>query len=412
MFDLDLLDRPATRSEINRARIADERRLFGIVLSRARRRVLLTASHPHGSLATEGPVSRFAGELRVTWRPAPTPPHPDPVSVEEAAAAWRRELADPRIDPAVRVAALDGLLSLGVDPRRWWFRRDWSPGLPRTEPHRLSYSRLDRLENCELQFALAEELGLDPGGGYQAWVGRLIHGLIERIEKGRLERTPGAFAAAIEDAWEPERFPSYAISEAERRNAIDVLVPNWFERYGAHPAATDGTERYFTFRFENAVLSGKIDRIGPDAAGRRRITDFKTGKGDNAGPAAESLQLGIYYLAVNECEELEPFRPVEAVELAFLAGTKGDPGTAKVLEWTVDPRDEADYVTQMRERVTGLVRRVATLAEDGAYTASTAANCFFCRFQTMCSRYPQGAAVFAPATAPEAAARVPEGAAT
>jgi len=34
-------------------------------------------------------------------------------------------------------------------------------------------------------------------------------------------------------------------------------------------------------------------------------------------PKAEgSLQLGIYYLAVQECEELEPYRPVRAVELA------------------------------------------------------------------------------------------------
>jgi superfamily I DNA/RNA helicase/RecB family exonuclease len=394
MFDLDVLQRSSTRSETNRARIADERRLFGTVLSRARRRVLLTASHSHGSLATEGPVSRFAQELDVDWTPAPVPPYADPVSSEEAAAVWRRTLADTGASRGARVAALDGLLELGVDPRRWWFRRDWSPAPPRDEPHRLSFSRLDRLENCELQFALAEELGLDPGGGYQAWVGRLVHGLIERIEAGELERSPEAFAAAIEAAWEPQRFPSYAISEAERANATRVLVPNWFGRYGERPAEADGTERYFTFDLDGAVIRGKIDRIGPDEAGRRRITDFKTGKADNAGDPAESLQLGIYYLAVRECDELAPFRPVDAVELAFLAGTKGDAAEAKILEWAIDVEDEASYVTRMRSRVTDLVERVRTLAHEGSYTPSTAADCFFCRFQTMCSRYPQGAPVF------------------
>jgi superfamily I DNA/RNA helicase/RecB family exonuclease len=394
MFDLDVLDRSTTRSETNRARIADERRLFANVLSRARRRVLLTATHPHGSLSTEGPVSRFADELRVEWTAAPVPPYADPVSTEEAAAAWRRELADLGAPAPARVAALEGLLALGVDPRRWWFRRDWSPSLPRTEPHRLSYSRLDRLENCELQFALAEELGLDPGGGYQAWVGRLVHRLIERIERGELERTREAFVAAIQAAWEPERFPSYAISEAERRNAVEVLVPNWFLRYGEHPADPGGTERYFTFDVDGGVIRGKIDRVGPDSAGRRRITDFKTGKADGAGQAAESLQLGIYYLAVRECDELAALRPVDAVELAYLAGTKADATEAKVLEWAVDPGDEARYVTEMRSRVQGLVRRVGALAEEGSYTASTAADCFFCRFQTMCSRYAEGAPVF------------------
>jgi superfamily I DNA/RNA helicase/RecB family exonuclease len=393
MFDLDALSRTATRSETNRARIADERRLFGVVLSRARRRVLLTATHVHGSAATEGPVSRFADELALAWVPAPASPYPDPVSVEEAAAAWRRDLADRSANAGLRVAGLAGLLELGVDPRAWWFRRDWSPALPRTDPQRLSFSRLDRLENCELQFALSEELGLDPGGGYQAWVGRLVHGLIEDIENGELERTREAFVAAIRAAWEPERFPSHAVSEAELRNAVEVLVPNWFARYGDLPAAPGGTERFFTFPFAGTVISGKIDRIGPDAAGGRRITDFKTGRADNAGPAAESLQLGIYYLAVSECEELEEFRPVDAVELAFLAGTKSADDEAKVLEWAVYD-DEAGYVTEMRERVTTLVERVGRLAVDGTYHASAAANCFFCRFQTMCSRYPQGSPLF------------------
>jgi superfamily I DNA/RNA helicase/RecB family exonuclease len=404
MFDLEALERAATRSETNRERIADERRLFGVVVSRARRRVLLTSSRPQDGASADGSVSRFVDELGLPWRPAPLPPYEDPVSIQEAAATWRRELADLDANPGARVAALDALLSLGVDPRSWWFRRDWSPSPARAEPHRLSFSRLDRLENCELQFALAEELGLDPGGGYQAWVGRLVHGLIERIEAGELPRTPEAFVAAIQDAWEPERFPSHAVGEAERRNAIEVLVPNWFERYGDRPADEEGTERYFAFPFEGAVISGKIDRIGPDASGARRITDFKTGKADSAGPADESLQLGIYYLAVNECEELEAFRPVRAVELAYLAGTKKDPTAARVLEWTIEADGEADYATRMRERVAGLVRRVSELADQGAYTASTAANCFFCRFQTMCSRYPQGAPVFP--TAP----RVPEGA--
>jgi hypothetical protein len=56
----------------------------------------------------------------------------------------------------------------------------------------------------------------------------------------------------------------------------------------------------------------------------------------------------------------------------------------------------------MRERLSSLVRRVRELREVGSYRADTAANCFFCRFQTMCSRYPQGAPVF------ETASRVPQ----
>ena len=209
-----------------------------------------------------------------------------------------------------------------------------------------------------------------------------------------LPRTPEAFAQAVDEAWQPERFPSRAISEAERRNAIDVLIPNWFERYGDPDLAAEATETRFHFELDDATLTGKIDRIGPGPDGRRRITDFKTGRGDNAGPAAESLQLGIYYLAVAECEDLEAYRPIDAVELAFLAGTKARSETAKVVEWRAEPEEEAGYATRMRERVRGLVRHVRDLSSDDGYTANTAADCFFCGFRTMCSRYPEGMPVF------------------
>jgi len=406
MFDLGALERSPARSDLNRERIADERRLFDVVLSRARRRVVLTASRPVDGEDREGLVSRFADDLDVTWEPVRTPPFPDPVSVAEAAATWRRELAGATPNAGARLAALRSTLALGVDPSAWWFRRDWTPAAPRDAAVRLSFSRLDRLENCELQFALSEELGLDPGGGYQAWVGRLIHVLIEDVENGKLPRTREAFERAVEDAWQPERFPSFAISEAERRNAIEVLIPNWFDRYGDPALAAEATETRFRFELADATLTGKIDRIGPGPDGGRRITDFKTGRGDTAGDAAENLQLGIYYLAVADDEDLGELRPIDAVELAFLAGTKARNESAKIVEWRVDPDAEAEYATRMRERVRGLAERVRELSSDGSYTASTSAECFFCGFRTMCSRYPQGMPVF---EAPVSASPAPAG---
>lgn len=392
MFDLDVLRTARTRSEINRARIADERRLFRMVLSRARRRIVLTASHPHGEEA-QGIRSRYAEELPIVWSPVPLAPFETPVSVAEAAGTWRRQLADRDASPAHRLAALAGLQALGVNPAAWWHQHDWTTGELRRDDLRLSYSRMDRLENCDLQFVLSEELGLDPGGGHQAWVGKLIHRLIEDIEAERIERTPEAFERAVRDAWQPQRFPSYAISEAELRNAIDVLIPNWFERYGDLPAHESGTERWFQFEMDGATLTGKIDRIGPDLEGATRITDFKTGRADNAGKPEESLQLGVYYLAVQRCDDLQDFRPVAGVELAFLGGTRGKK-ELRVLDWPIDPAEEAGYVKRVRERVSELIARVRELDERGEYVANTSASCFFCRFQTLCPRYAEGGEVF------------------
>jgi superfamily I DNA/RNA helicase len=404
MFDLGALDGTHRRSEVNRLRLADERRLFTMVLARARRRVLLTATDPHGDRSGVTLRSRFVEEIGVEWADLPVTPFVEPVSVDEATAAWRRTLADPDAAPTERLSSVEGLLALGDDPSGWWFQRGWTDleAEPR-DAMQLSYSRLDTLENCELQFVLSSELGLDPGGGYQAWVGRLVHRIIEDCENGGVERTPEAFEAVIDERWEAARFPSRSVSEAERVNAKRVLVPNWFTRYDDPPATA--TEQSFVFPFEGALIRGKIDRIGPGPGGGTRITDYKTGRSDGAPRPADSLQLGLYYLAVDECEELAAHRPVEAVELAYLGGKRSDP-TLDVREWPVSPEEEEAYKKRMRERVSALIARIRELDDERRYVASTKANCFFCRFQPLCTRYPQGGAVFpipdaAPAAEPE-----------
>ena len=398
MFDLGALDGAHRRSEINRLRLADERRLFSMVLARSRRRVLLTATDPHVDRSGVTLRSRFVEEIGVEWTDLPEAPFAEPVSVAEAAAAWRRTLGDRNAAPVERLASVEGILALGDEPNRWWFQRGWTDLDAETrDAMYLSYSRLDTLENCELQFVLSSELGLDPGGGYQAWVGRLVHRIIEDCENGLVVRTPEAFEAVIDRRWEPTRFPSRSVSEAERTNAKRVLVPNWFSRYDDPPATA--TEQTFEFPFEGALIRGKIDRIGAGPSGGTRITDYKTGRSDGAPRPADSLQLGIYYLAVDECEELAVHRPVEAVELAYLGGKRTDPAL-DVKEWPVSRDEEEAYKTRMRERVSALIARIRELEGERRYVASTKANCFFCRFQPLCTRYPQGGAVFPIADGP------------
>ena len=393
MFDLDALDRPGSRSDRNRARLEDERRLFRMVVGRARRRVLLLASRAHADEASTG--SRFVDELGLKWAPLPDPGLTEPVSVREAAAAWRRVLADRNVPAADRLAALDGLVALGIDPRRWWFQRDWTDtGRPLHEQVRASYSKLDVLDNCDLQYVLSAELGLGRPVGYHAWVGSLIHGLIEECEKQKLPRSLEHLQAEVDRRWRPQEFPATAVSEAWRTLAKERMLPNWFQRYGEHPAAA--TEREFVFEYEGATIVGYIDRIGPDPAGfpGMRITDYKTGSADRAPKANESLQLGIYYLAVLEAEELEAFQPISGVELSYL---KGDWRTGELVtrEWTVGTGDrEGAYQEAMRERLSSLIGDLHRINESTSFRPNYQADCFFCDFRSLCPLYPEGRPLF------------------
>ena len=392
MFDLAVLDRPVSRSERTRARLDDERRLFKVVLGRARRRVVLACADGHADAPELSSRSRFVDELGVSWTPAPAGPFDEPVSTREAAATWRRQLADPGLPAWRRLAALDGLAALGVDPSRWWFQRDWTDtGRPLHDNVRVSYSRLSNLEACELRHLLGDELGLGRPGGYHAWVGKTVHKVIEDVELGTIPKEPTQIIAELDRRWRPQEFPSKAVSTAFHKLAREHMLRNWFEAYGDKPAR--GIEQYFEFEYEGATVLGYIDRIGPSLQGGSVITDFKTGKSDRAEAPADNLQLGIYYLAVQESEALAGFKPVTLVELAFLRGNWRSTDI-EFRKLPIHERDEQAWQTAMRERLSGLIARKRELNEADSFRPNPYANCMFCDFQSLCPLFPEGQPLF------------------
>jgi RecB family exonuclease len=125
-----------------------------------------------------------------------------------------------------------------------------------------------------------------------------------------------------------------------------------------------------------------------------RITDYKTGSPDRAPKANESLQLGIYYLAVLEADELKEFQPISGVELSYL---KGDwkRGELVTREWTVGSGDrEESYQNLMRERLSRLVAELKRLNDAETYRPDYRADCFFCEFQSLCPLFPEGRPLF------------------
>jgi RecB family exonuclease len=182
------------------------------------------------------------------------------------------------------------------------------------------------------------------------------------------------------------------VSAAFKKLAVGQMLPNWFDSFGELPAVEGGTEVGFEFELDGAAIRGKIDRIGPHDRGFR-ITDFKTGNPDRAPKAAESLQLGIYYLGVTLAPELEPFRPVRAVDLSFLRG-HWKTGELVTQAWPVSPAGEEEYQATIRERLSELVGQIRRLDELGTYRPNPAAQCHFCDFKPLCSLYPEGQPLF------------------
>jgi hypothetical protein len=217
----------------------------------------------------------------------------------------------------------------------------------------------------------------------------LVHRIIEDCESGSIPRTEEGLVAAAEDRWQPEQFPSHAVSEAFRRVVTKKMLPTWLLVYGQTPALAG--EIRFNFEFAGATVTGAIDRVGAVKSGGSQITDYKTGKA-RGGPAEENLQLGIYYLAVNLAEELAAYRPVKAVELAFLKeGLNSSRFTAQL---AMNSKAQQEFGENMAARLTGLIEQVRELLRTEVYRPSPQAECRFCDFKTLCPLWPEGRDLF------------------
>ena len=115
--------------------------------------------------------------------------------------------------------------------------------------------------------------------------------------------------------------------------------------------------------------------------------------------AEESLQLGIYYLAVKESDDLAEYRPVRQVELAFIKGTwKGDHPLVKPT-WQITADDEEAYQASVREALAWLIAQKRELNITERYRPNPTANCFWCDFKSLCPLFPEGQPVFDEAAA-------------
>src|SRR5215218_9805498 len=138
-----------------------ERRRFTLAASRARDRVVFTASRVDG----RGEPSRFLRELGLELPADPPAADATPLGSLEAAGALRRVAGDRDRPAAERLAAATNLAALGgVDPATWWWRRDYTvdPEPIAAEGRlRTSYSRIGTYEDCHLRYFFGSVAGLD-----------------------------------------------------------------------------------------------------------------------------------------------------------------------------------------------------------------------------------------------------------
>jgi superfamily I DNA/RNA helicase/RecB family exonuclease len=385
VVDLERLVDPATTpTERLRRRLAEERALFRLAVSRARRHTLLTASRSTSGRDPRTP-SRFAARLGLTWAPPADDDSPGG-SLRSMEASLRRRLCDAAHPRAERLAAMSALFAADAEPVAWWGGRDWTePDTPlHGEEIRTSYSKLSALENCALQYLYQAEMGLDVERTHSLWLGSLIHDIIDRVQRGDLPKEAPAMLAALEEEWRPEAFPNRAI-ERQRRQDAERMIGQWLADESTGQVVA--SEAQFEFPVDGAVVRGRVDAIFRVGERGTRVVDYKTSRNAvSQDEAQDSLQLGAYYLAMKRVEELRALGDPEILEFAFLF----PPGPAGgYTHRPFKPGRIPDYEAGVEATIRGMI----DLVRAERFAPSPEAECRFCRFKPICPLWPEGAEV-------------------
>lgn len=359
--------------------IQEEMRLAYTAMTRARRRVVWTATDAGVDQGEHRP-SRFLLAVAGDTTPgAPDESDRPPLTISEAESALRHDLLDPSPPTADRLAAAR---VLGRPDQPWWDPATFAgavepgPDQPVMKGNfRLSPSQATSYETCPRRYVLERRLRLGDSSSIYTRFGDLCHRILELSEDevigtGERHATLERVLEIVDEVWTEADFGSPHLNDAWKVKAVDMftkLYSNWPGR--GEPLAVElGIEK----EVDGVTWMGRVDRLERSSEGLR-VIDYKTGgKAMTIDEAAESMQLAFYAMAVSQSHG-----PVVASEMWY-------------------PRVKSKSVTtrsvdiHQLDRVEERMRNVTADISAEEWAPKVGANCQNCGFLRSCPAWPEG----------------------
>lgn len=426
------------------ALLDEERRLFHVAISRARHRLLVSAvaSAAVGGDDHEEQPSRFLHELGPTAPPTPPPGPPAPptappgprtgpppadpsgatgedgdgepdrpgalpvtrppraLTLPALVAELRTAITDPAAPAARRRAAAAELARLaaagvpGAHPDDWWGLRGLSDDRPLVDegkPVRVTPSAMESALRCSLRWLLERHGGSGPTSTAQG-VGNLVHAAAMLAEDASADR--GALLDYVAARFDAIELAARWMAGPERERA-EAMVDKLLRWLATNPRRLLAIEHEFAVRLDDpnrpVDLTGRVDRLEVDEAGRLVVIDLKTGKSTAVTGAelAEHPQLGAYQAAV------------EAGAFAEFGDESGGAALVQLGTSAKDAREQnqpAPGEGPAAGWATALVRRTADTMAAATFAAVANSKCRVCPVRTSCPVSGQGRQVVEPPT--------------
>ncbi|MGQ0465033.1 MAG: ATP-dependent helicase [Sporichthyaceae bacterium] len=391
-------------------RLAEERRLFYVAITRAAQRLLVTAVASPDE-AGDRP-SRFLNELSLDELGVEAVTvHTRPVrslSASGLVANLRAVLVDPDASDALRAAAAERLAVLAAetdteglplvpaaDPARWWGMVAPSvapnPIRDAAVPVALSGSTVAGLSGCPLRWFLGREVRADDAASAALGFGNVLHALAEEVAAGGpadLDHLMGR----LDTVWSELAFDADWQSRDQREAAREALRRFLAWHLGRPDRTLLGVEVPFDVELdadgERVRVKGRLDRVEQDAQGRTRVVDLKTNKSAPTGAKlAAHPQLGVYQAVVEAGGLSGTSQESGGAELVMLRQSKKGEELPRVYAQT--PLKEAEDPEWVHRLLGEAARRIR--AE--AFAPVAGEECDTCAYRRCCSARAEGSQV-------------------
>nr|WP_083826713.1 ATP-dependent DNA helicase [Hoyosella subflava] len=379
--------------------LADERKLFLVACSRARRQLLVTAAQSVSGQSDLVP-SRFIDELGLGasagQEEAPRSERseePETVLALPALVAKLRavvcspcESEGRKSDAAVQLGRLAEAGVPGAHPQEWYGLRsittDRAMWTAEDGPVRMSPSTVDQLSKCPLRWLLERHGGSD-GNDASAVKGVLVHTLTQAIA-GNI--SDAQVREALVQAWDKVDLgsPWYARHERARIENMLSHFDEWLRRSRTElteagvEVAVDGVLADPTGEGPDVRLRGRIDRLEHDTEGRPVIVDVKTARTPvSATSALDHAQLATYQVAAaSGLIDGEPAAEPGGARLVFVAKPHKNTGAAE--------RSQPALTAEQVQQWISLIRDAAKATRGPAFEARINDGCSHCPVRSSC----------------------------
>lgn len=327
--------------------LMEERRLFYVAATRAKRFLYLTWADDYGGNSLKKP-SRFLIELGLEQKP-----------VKSA--------------PAGKVFFTSQPVLPKLNPTKF------------TVPDTFSFSQISCFLHCPLEYKYKYVYHLPLPGEAQLSFGVTIHKTLEKYLRAMLQmnavdqpdlfgKKPGKLELPKKEllqkyygeSWVDDWFPDKKNKEEYRKKGL-ALLDNFYKRFSSDPKLPRFLEKSFKLRLGNYKFVGKIDRGDLNKDGTLDIIDYKTGAVREKFSPVDKQQLLIYQWAAQE----EFKEKVHSLTYWYLGG----------LESASPFLGEADEISALKDKLLESIEEIADAIRNNSFAELDRQTSHDCKYR-------------------------------